>query len=831
MGRTRMVWLTGLFMMLSNAEGRTVEDFNRNWKFHLGDVPEASGSDDVQWRDVRLPHDWSVELSFTTNNAGGCTGFLPGGIGWYRKTFTVPESSRGKVVRIDFDGIYNNSEVWINGHLLGTRPYGYTPFSCDLSKYLNYGGDNTIKVKADRSAYMDCRWYPGSGIYRNVKLVTHNPVHIQQRGVFVTTKGHEVTVKTTMVNGSDLDKALVVKTDLQDRSGKSAGFKSLDIRLAAGTTQEVELVFHLEEPRLWDTENPYLYIAEVEMADGGMLIDNSSATFGVRDISYDPAEGFFLNGKNTLLKGVCLHHDGGCVGAAVPDGVWERRLRILKEGGCNAIRTAHNPPSEEFLDLCDRMGFLVQDEAFDEWFNAKDKKYNFNQKIEDERTIGYSAHFGEWAERDVKAMVMRDRNHPSIIMWSIGNEIEWTYPGYGYATGYWNGPRQVDYYWNEPPYNLQELKERYSEKEQGEHVLAEQAADLSRWIKEVDRSRVVTANLVMPSISHFSGYTDALDIVGYSYRTVNYDWGHRNYPEKLILGTENWVQWNEWKAVLEKPFIPGIFLWTGINYLGESLNWPQKASNSGMLDTAGFRKPNYWFFKSFWNETEPMVYIATQPLAESNYLLKDGRIVGNPEKPRTRKWGWPDVSNHWNYESGEKVYVELYSNCEEIELFLNGESLGTKRLADHYDDRLLKWVVPFDSGRLLAVGRTKGKEVAFQVLETAADPVGIKLTIDTSTLAANSCDVAHCVVQLVDAKGILVKHDEKTITFTVEGDARNIGVDNGSTKSSQDFQSNKCFTESGRCLMVLQAGFNPGAVKVTASGDKLKSGTVVLEQK
>lgn len=818
------------FLLSTEASERMIENFNREWIFNLGDVPGAqvSGFDDSGWRGVCLPHDWSVELSFGTNNAGGCTGFLPGGIGWYRKHFIAPESSRGKTVRIDFDGVYNNSDVWINGHHVGHRPYGYSPFSYEIQDFLNFGAENTIAVKADRTAYMDCRWYPGSGIYRNVELVTHDPVHIAQHGLFVTTEqNRQVTVRTTVVNGSSSEKMITVTSSLKAADGAAAGVQGLDLKVAAGQSKDVTQIFELAGPALWSPDHPTLYSAEVKLFEKGQLLDNRSTTFGIRDIRYDANEGFFLNGENTLLRGVCLHHDGGCVGAAVPNGVWERRLRILKEGGCNAIRTAHNPPSKEFLDLCDRMGFLVQDEALDEWSNPKDKKYNFGQQVADERTLGYSESYDEWAERDVKAMVLRDRNHPSIIMWSIGNEIEWTYPGYGYATGYWNGPRQVDYYWNEPPYSLDELKERYSEDEQGDHVLARQAADLSRWIKEVDVSRPVTANLVMPSVSHFSGYADALDIVGYSYRTVLNRWGHKNYPDKMILGTENWAQWSEWKGVLDNPHIPGVFLWTGIDYLGESTNWPKKNSDCGLLSTAGFRKPNYWFFKTFWMESEPQVYIVTQPLAESNYLILDSRVVENPDRPRAKTWGWPDVSSRWNYQSGEPVYVELYSNCEETELFLNGISLGTRHLAD-CEDRLMKWAVPFEAGTLKAIGRNAGKEIVSQTLESAGKPESIRLTVDKSTLAADGTDVVHCIAQLIDANGRPVRHIQKTVRFTVEGNARNLGVDNGAPESTQDFQSDTCCTDLGRCLMVLQAGEVPGPVSVTVSGEDLAPARVEL---
>jgi hypothetical protein len=806
---------------------RMMEGFDKGWRFHFGDVSSAKevAFDDADWQAVRLPHDWSVEQSFSEENTGGCTGFLPGGIGWYRKTFSVPASSRGQGVRIDFDGVYNNSDVWINGHHLGRRPFGYIPFSYNLSEHLNYGGVNTIAVRADRSAYMDCRWYPGSGIYRSVQLVTHHPVHLQQYGFFITTAGNHVTVKTTVVNGSGSAQTIDIAIGLQDAGGQSVGFQPQEMLLKAGETNEVIQLFKLEKPVLWEPDNPYLYSAEVELTVGGTSVDRVSTPFGVRDVRYDADAGFFLNGKNTLFKGVCLHHDGGCVGAAVPIAVWERRLRILKEGGCNAIRTAHNPPSAEFLDLCDRMGFLVQDEAFDEWFNPKDKKYNFNQRVDDERTIGYSAAFGEWAERDVKAMVLRDRNHPCIVMWSTGNEIEWTYPVYSEATGYWlpENEGKVDFFWDEPLYSDAELKQRYDDlkQRQGEHILSEQAAALSRWVKEVDSSRPVTANVVIPSISHFSGYTDALDIVGYSYRTVHYDRGHRLYPEKMILGTENWVQWSEWKAVLEKPFVPGIFLWTGIDYLGESTGWPHKANSSGLLDTAGFRKPGYWFFKTLWQENEPQVFLATQPLEASSYQMQEGRVFENPDRPRDRTWLWPKLIPHWNYSSGEEVYVEVYSNCEAVELFLNGQSLGCRSL-ESCADRIMKWAVPFEPGTLKAVGCNGGKEMVFQTLETAAAPAAVQLTVDRAALTADGVDVAHCVAQLVDTEGFPVRYENRAVHFAVEGNAANIGVDNGAPDSTQDFKSDHCFTEQGRCLMVLQAGELPGTVRVTVSAEGLK---------
>ena len=817
----RSVWLCLVLAVTALGE-RVTASFNDGWSFQLGEKP-----DPVRYEPVKIPHDWSVAFPFSTNGTGGCTAFLPGGVGWYEKTFELPPAFRGRQVRIDFDGVYSNAEVWLNGNKLGERPYGYIPFSFDLTPFLNQEGEDRMVVKADRSAYMDCRWYPGSGMYRDVQWVAHDHVYVEQYGLFVTTLSNElVRVETTVVNDSSEAVELAIQIDLQESDGRSAAFAELSVALDAGERKRVVEMLSLPKASLWSPDTPYLYRADVSLYHSMRCVDRVATTFGVRDLKYDPARGFFLNGERTVLKGVCLHHEGGAVGAAVPDDVWERRLRYLKEMGANAIRTAHNPPSRAFLDLCDRMGFLVQDEAFDEWFNPKDKKYNFNQRATDERTIGYSAHFGAWAERDVKAMVLRDRNHPSIIMWSIGNEIEWTYSRYGNATGYWNKPRVANYYWDLPPNDLPTRKKRFEAADPGDHVLAETAQQLAQWIKEVDDSRVVTANVVMPSISYFSGYIDALDIVGYSYRTVLNEWGGKHYPEKLIVGTENWPQWNEWRGVIENEHIAGLFIWTGIDYLGESLAWPKRSTASGLMSTAGFRKPAYWFFKSLWND-EPMVRVNTQRLSDSNYKLVNGSVIEDPENPRDKKWWWPDLKRHWNYAHEEPVYVEVHSNCEEVELFLNERSFGCRVPLDS-EDRMARWSVPFDAGTLKVVGRNDGQVVTEEVLHTAGEPVGIRLIPDRRVVDADGASVVHVEVQLMDAAGNPVRHVEQMVSFAVEGALNNIGVDNGWHESVQPFRSTECVTHEGRCLIHLQVNHEGGMAALTVRGENLSQEMIHL---
>lgn len=826
----------------SGSEGpRIIEDFNFGWKFARHEQPgaEEPGFDDGTWRDLRLPHDWSVEEEFTETEGAGATAFLPGGIGWYRKSFTMPAGTKGENTWIEFDGIYNNSTVWLNGQELGFHPFGYSPFCYDLTPHLNYGSKpNVIAVRVDRSAFVDSRWYPGSGIYRNVKLVTVNKVHIPQwetriQTPVVNADRAEVKVLTSVLNGSDAEAELVIHTQIIDPSGELAAESDGSLKIPSGGQSPFEETFELEYPLLWDTESPDLYKAIITVSVNGKAVDKDKVVFGLRDIWYDAEEGFFLNGENTLLRGVNLHHDGGLVGAAVPDGVWERRLKALKEGGCNAIRTAHNPPSEAFLDLCDRMGFLVQDEAFDEFDNPKDKRNNFNQEKAEQVTRGYSEHFDEWAERDIKAMVKRDRNHPCIIMWSIGNEIEWTYPRYGAATGYWGGEKvrpDLNYYWDEPPLSVETMKKKFYAADSGKHQLAPRAMQLANWIKEEDPTRAVSANLVIPSVSHWSGYTDALDIIGYSYRQVVYDYGHRLYPEKMIVGTENFPRWHEWKYVIERPFIPGMFVWTGIGYLGESGRFPSHGGGGGLINLAGFKNPGWHHFKSFWTE-EPSLYLATQVVDRSPYKVDpaSGKVVEKqPGWWKRQKWGWQQVNEYWNYPSGEEIAVEAYTNCVSVELFLNGESAGVQKLAEQ-EDRILKWILPYEDGTLTAKGiMPDGAEVE-ELIQTSGEPASIRLEVDKESLKADHYDVAHIVAQLVDESGNPVKHEERRINFSVEGDCRMLGIDNGSSTNIEGFQSNTVRTYRGKCLLIVQAEDEPGVITITAGSEGIKDSQVSIK--
>lgn len=807
-------------------------NFNFGWSFKLGDNPKYSeGSyDDSGWRNLRLPHDWSIEHDFDPT-LDGATAYLPGGIGWYRKSFVTPQNKSAKRFYILFDGIYNHSTIWLNGKKIGGRINGYTPFYYDITEQLaKAGSENVLAVRVDRSRYIDSRWYPGAGIYRNVTLVAVDPLHIPIWGVYVQTpvatkERAEVALAIEVNNKRAAPAEFVIETKILDANAKEVGRAQSTEKIPAGEAGVFQKNIAFNSPRLWSPEQPALYTARITIRQGEHIVDRLDTRFGVRDIYFDPKTGFYLNGVKTAIKGVNLHHDAGAVGVAVPKDVWRRRLESLKRAGTNAIRTAHNPASEEFLNLCDEMGFLVQAEIFDEWDNPKDKRLNQWERHSDRISRGYADYFQQEAEEDLKLAVKRDRNHPSIFMWSIGNEIEWTYPRYKAATGYFDMNASGNYFYNPPFITEQEIKDRFHESEPGQYVLAKTAAKLSNWVKELDTTRPVTANLILPSVSHISGYTDALDVVGYSYRRVIYDYGHERYPDKPIMGTENVVQWHEWKAVIEREFISGTFLWTGVDYLGEAHGaWPRKAVRSGMLDLAGFETPAYSLYRTLWSD-EPYIAITTQTEDKSLYK-HDGKqkvVEKTPGDWQYRVWGWQDVNRHWNYNENELVIVEVLSNCPSVELLLNGRSLGVQLLADN-PDRILKWAVPFSAGALTAKG--VGECSTLAKIETAGNPVAVSHTIDHKKLPLDGESVAHVEVQLVDKKGRPVSHQDVVIEFELADELELLGTDNGRTSRMERYKSTRLRTSEGKALLIVRAKASAATPSLGAAAIK----TIDLEK-
>lgn len=827
----------------AHEASRQTVDFNFDWKFSLStenrpvENAQLSKYDDSNWRDVRLPHDWSIEAEYSQDQTGGATGYLPGGLGWYRKHFQTPDLKNAKT-QILFDGIYNHSKVWLNGHLLGERPYGYSAFSYDLTPYLTHdGSDNILAVYVDRSRYVDSRWYTGSGIYRNVQLITTDKLHIPIWGTYVTTPevtdSHAtVNIEVSLQNDRPMSSNAKVHSKIFAPNGDLVAEKTQSFSLKANDKKLLNNELIIKEPLRWDLDSPNLYVAKTEIIEKGAVVDEYSTQFGVRTFDNDPENGFFLNGINVKIKGVNLHHDAGLVGAAVPKEVWRHRLQELKNAGVNTIRTAHNPASKEFLELTDEMGFLVQEEAFDEWDNPKNKRKNFNQEGEvDYITESYSIDFPNWAERDLKAMLKRDRNHASIFQWSIGNEIEWTYPTYPASTGYWDKTGdKVSYYWDTPPLTPKQSQQRFDETQRTGPKLEDTAKKLANWTREMDTTRPITANLVVPSVSSYSGFGDALDILGYSYRQSAYEYGHKYYPNKMIIGTENWVQWHEWQAVLDKPYVAGIMVWTGADYLGESNGrWPKKGSSSGMLDFASFKKPSYHTMKTVWSD-EPHIYMTTQTMSKSNFKVENGEVVEkNSGHWQRGKWGWRELNEHWNYQASELISVEVTTNQPSVELFLNNTSLGIRHLKDN-EDRILKWAVPFKAGKLRAVVIDDHAKLSTSLI-TAGTPVAVKLSANKTQLDADGYDVSRIVAQLVDDKGIPVRHIDQNIQFNTSYKLRALGVDNGWNSNIQKHQSDSIITHNGRALLLVQSTKQQGENKVSVTADKLTSDMIIIHTK
>jgi beta-galactosidase len=806
--------------------------FTTDWKFILDDSEQFSypDFDDTNWRVLNLPHDWSIEGEFSEDHpASPGGGALPGGIGWYRKSFNLPTADDGKLVFIDFDGIYQKGEVWINGHRLGMRLYGYSSFRYELTPYLNFGEEeNVLAVKVDNSEQPNSRWYSGSGIYRNVWLVKTGKVFVGHWGTYITTsdinRGNAtVSVETILENRLPDATSVTLKTLIYNPDNKLVAETETEQPMGAGRKKVYRQNLKVENPDLWSIENPKLYkvISEVYNEEGE-LTDTYETTFGIRTFRFDPKEGFFLNGEHVKLLGVCQHHDLGCLGAAVNTRAIERQLEILKEMGCNSIRTAHNPPAPELLELCDRMGFVVQNETFDMW---RKRKTGYD----------YSRYFPEWHERDLTDHILRDRNHASVMMWSIGNEVleQWEHV-------------EADTLDIQQANLLLNFEKNIDEDiiKSGEmSVNSLLTAKLANIVKKLDPTRPVTAgcNEVNPWNNLFQ--SNALDIYGFNYHHENFADFPENYPGKVFLVSESisglmtrgfyqmpsdsmfiWpdsypptgkpygnekqqcssydnchVPWGStheesWKIVKKYDHIAGTYIWTGFDYLGEPTPywWPSRSSYFGIIDLAGFPKDIYYMYQSEWTDKDVL-----------------------------------HVFPHWNWEPGQTVDIWAYSSAPEVELFLNGESLGTKTKG--HEDLHLMWRVPFEPGTLKAVSREDGKVVMEKEIKTAGEPAQLKATADRSTISADGYDLSYITVEVLDEEGNFVPTAGNKVQFSVEGNAEISGVDNGNPVSHQPLKGTEIDAFNGKCLVVVKAGEKPGNVTLTASANGMDSTSVKIK--
>lgn len=763
-----------------SAQSRQQVPIESNWRFSLGDSPGAEKVDfvDAQWRTLDVPHDWSIEGPFDEKNpTGGAGAFLPAGVGWYRKHFNLPPEYAGRRFFIDFDGVMANSDVWINGFHLGKRPYGYVSFRYELSGHLNFGkGSNVIAVRADNSGQPASRWYAGAGIYRHVRMIVTDPVHIDHWSTFVTTpvvsRGKAtVLIQSKVVNQSEVAREVVLEVTLLGPNGRVVPWVTTKPQTvsAMGATDFKQSIV-VQKPQRWDLDHPVMYKALVKVLGAGRrTLDEESTSFGIREFRFEADTGFWLNGRNFKIKGVCLHHDGSAFGAAVPLGAWERRLKALKELGVNAIRTAHNPPAPEFLDLCDRMGFLVMDEMFDSWTVAKNPH-------------DYHLYFDNWSKIDTRDTVLRDRNHPSIVVYSAGNEIHDT-PNAELAKKILSGLVEV--------------------------------------FHKHDPTRPVSQGLFRPNVSHDydNGLADILDVVGQNYRENEILAAHRQKPTRKILGTENTHDRNAWLALRDNAPYAGQFLWAGIDYLGESRSWPGIAFSFGLLYRTGTPRPMAFQRQSWWSD-RPMVYI-TRRVAPQPVAPTDPGYEPDPRRVQVLFSDWNPRDSAAHDEN-----VEVYSNCDEVELFLNGQSRGTKQLPRDASPR--NWVIPFERGSLKAVGKNGGQVVSTHELRTAGKPARIILTADRSQIAATFDDVSYVTARVVDENGVLVPNVNDLVVFKVAGPGRVAAVDSGNNSSHELFQATSRRAYQGLCFALIKAKGSRGQITISASAAGLASGSVTI---
>lgn len=787
-----------LLFVVSNALAvepvRLRENFDASWAFHRGEALGAEKTDfkATAWRALDLPHDFAVEGPFDPKNPCGAPGgYLPGDIAWYRKTFRVAEASHGRRIFIEFDGVFMNSEVWINGHHLGKRPYGFIGFEYDLTPHLNLAGENLIAVRVDNSKLPSARWYTGTGIYRHVWLKVTDPIHVAHWGTYITTpeitkEKAVISIQTTIRNHHASPRSVIVKQSLSSDAQPTI----TNIELPASGEKTVSQQLILTDPKLWSPDEPNLYSLQTELSIDGKVIDLYETPLGVRSLRFDAQQGFFVNGVSTKMKGVCNHQDLGPLGTALWDQALERRLKMLKAMGCNAIRTAHYPHSPELMALCDKMGFLVLDETFDEWRRGWDFEGDLlvsSKNNKGKAPFGYNKYFDQWHERDLTDHLKRDRNHPCVIMWSIGNEV----------------PESV---------------------KNGEIETVKILRDLCH---KIDPTRPVTVGCNHIKSANESGFTEQLDIVGYNegvesvfeiegdrlrypnrmmylsevphslqtrgeYRTLpryyRPGFDHSKLTEKEVFpetdayyessydnaGVQIDAQ-RSWRMTQKKPFIMGEFRWTGFDYIGESGGWPRVLGNYGIIDLCNFPKDTYYFYQSQWTD-KPMVHLLPH-------------------------WTWPG-------KEGTAIPVWCYTNCDEAELFLNSTSLGTRKF-DEKNDMHLEWLVPYQPGELKVIARKAGKEVATTSHSTAGAPAKIAISADQSMLDPTKRDLSYITIRINDESGNFSPKAAKWVNVQVEGPGRLVGSGGGDPLSQTPYQANIFRTFNGLGLAIIAATSGP----------------------
>ena len=807
------------------------KDFNQDWKFTIAQSNFNASTidfDDSEWRILNLPHDWSIEADFSDKNPsspGG--GALPGGLGWYRKTFTAEKAWQGKQIYIDFDGVYCRSEVWINGVSIGKRPFGYISFRYDLTPYLKYGEQNIIAVKVYNSKQPNSRWYSGSGIYRNVWLTITNPVHVDLWGTYVTTpevteKSAKINVETTIKNCKQTPENVQIKQILVDARGKKVAFAQTEILVEPNHSKKTSIDLQVLKPVLWSVENPYLYKVISSLYIAGKKVDTYETNVGVRTFKFDIEKGFILNGKNVKINGVCNHHDLGALGAAVNTRAIERQLQLLKDMGCNGIRTSHNPTAPELLDLCDTMGIIVQAEAFDMW---KKRKTPYD----------YSLDFPEWHERDLTDFILRDRNHPSIFSWSIGNEVGEQWPN--------NEAEDMDLQKANILLNAPKDIKADDLKSGKVNLNALLTTHLVEIVKKNDPTRPVSSAANETGDKNPLFVSQSLDIIGFNYHENEFAEITKRFPTKPFIVSEsvsalqtrgfylmpsdstyiwpkhwsipfsnplqkcsaydnNRTPWGtshetSWKIVKKHDHIAGQYIWTGFDYLGEPTPywWPSRSSYFGIIDLAGFPKDVYYMYQSEWTNKDML-----------------------------------HIFPHWNWKPGQVVDVwAYYNNADEVELYLNGKSLGKRSKSG--DDLHVFWRANYEPGTLRAVSRRNGKDIITREIKTSGEAVAIRLTPDRNIIAADGKDLSFVTVELIDKEGNVCPLADNLVKFTIEGEGFIAGTDNGCQYDHKSLKKPERNLFFGKCLAIVQNKAKAGKITLFANVDGLAPAKVQISVK
>jgi len=778
------------------------EKITTDWRFHLGEIEGKGGVDynNRSWRKVQLPHDWSVKQPHSPSYASA-SGYLPGGIGWYHKKLTIAKAAAGEKIYLYFEGVYNRSEVFVNGQSVGKRPNGYISFSYDITPYIKYGIENEIAVRVDHSKDADSRWYTGSGIYRDVWLARANPIHLEQWGVYaypqITGKKGTLHVETTLKNESAASASLSVLNELIDDAGAVVAKENSKLIVEAGKSNAVKSTINLNNPKLWNLDAPARYTLRTTVLKNGQVIDRTTTVTGFRSFNFDADKGFALNGKQMKVKGVCLHHDAGVLGAEVYPEVWRRRLKSLKSLGVNAIRTSHNPQASALYDLCDELGLLVMDEAFDEWEFPK-RKWLQGWNVGTPGFQGTSDFFKEWGERDLADMVRRDRNHLSVFAWSIGNEVD--YPNDPYSHPVLAGSREGGF--------TQPIFGGYKKDAPDAMHLGDIAKKLAAVVRKYDTSRPVTAGLAGVAMSNETAYPGTLDIAGYNYTESRYQEDHKRYPKRIIFGSENRHDFNAWKAVKDNEHIFGQFLWTGIDYLGESGRWPSRGFYSGLLDFAGFIKPRGYFRQSLWSD-QPMAYIGTYSLREGGAATDVWSVLESEQGQQQNQAPSMDAWPIWNYQNGQLIRVVCYTNTAKARLELNGEIVGQTKAYDQQQG-IIYWDIPFAPGKLEVVGMDeKGKESARYQINSSKRQQAIKIVQGNQLQAEAKNGISQIELQLVDEDGIPVMLADDEITCNIIGNARLLGMEAGNNSDMSDYTDNKQRVFKGKMLVYIQTNGKP----------------------